>query len=162
MKIIQIDGFRGLITAVFMAVCLVAGFVAFPGLVAMHLWNKYLVALYMFPMLNLFQGILLWGIIAITYCIVSKKGLAVSFKETPELSDRELDMIMKKARIQSQINKVNKIIQKSDCFEKSNNNMLTSASADKDLSHISSPLAENNNTKPSAERKEDETLSNLK
>ncbi len=161
MKIIQIDGFRGLITAVFMAVCLVAGFVAFPGLVAMHLWNKYLVALYMFPMLNLFQGILLWGIIAITYCIVSKKGLAVSFKETPELSDRELDMIMKKARIQSQINKVNKIIQKSDCFEKSNNNMLTSASADKDLSHISTPLLEKNK-ESKAERNEDETLSNLK
>lgn len=161
MKIIQIDGFRGLITAVFMAVCLVAGFVAFPGLVAMHLWNKYLVALYMFPMLNLFQGILLWGIIAITYCIVSKKGLAVSFKETPELSDRELDMIMKKARIQSQINKVNKIIQKSDCFEKSKNNMLTSASADKDLSHISTPLLEKNK-ESKAERNEDETLSNLK
>ena len=161
MKIIQIDGFRGLITTVFMAVCLVAGFVAFPGLVAMHLWNKYLVALYMFPMLNLFQGILLWGIIAITYCIVSKKGLAVSFKETPELSDRELDMIMKKARIQSQINKVNKIIQKSDCFEKSNNNMLTSASADKDLSHISTPLLEKNK-ESKAERNEDETLSNLK
>lgn len=161
MKIIQIDGFRGLITAVFMAVCLVAGFVAFPGLVAMHLWNKYLVALYMFPMLNLFQGILLWGIIAITYCILSKKGLAVSFKETPELSDRELDMIMKKARIQSQINKVNKIIQKSDCFEKSNNNMLTSASADKDLSHISTPLLEKNK-ESKAERNEDETLSNLK
>lgn len=160
MKIIQIDGFRGLITAAFMGVCLFAGFVIFPGFVAMHYWNKYLVALYMFPELNLLQGVLLWGIVAITYCILSKKGLAVSFKEAPELSDRELDMIMKKAKIQSQINKVNKLIQKSDCFEKSKNSVLTSASTDKDLSHISSPLVEKN--KNSIERKEDETVSNLK
>lgn len=161
MKIIQIDGIRGLITAAFMGVCLFAGFVIFPGFVAMHYWNKYLVALYMFPELNLLQGVLLWGIIAITYCILSKKGLAVSFKDTPELSDRELDMIMKKARIQSQINKVNKLIQKSDCFEKSKNSVLTSPSADKDLSHISTPLLEKNK-ESKAERNEDETLSNLK
>ena len=98
MKIIQIDGIRGLVTALFIGVCLFAGFVVFPGLVAMHYWNKYLVNLFMFPMLNLFQGVLLWAIVAISYFILSKKGLAVSFKNTPELSDEELDMILKKSK----------------------------------------------------------------
>lgn len=158
MKIIQIDGFKGLITAAFIGVCLFAGFVVFPGMVAMHLWNKYLAALYMFPVLNLLQGVLLWGIVAISYCILSKKGLAVSFRDTPELSDRELDMIMKRARIQSQMSKVNKIIQKSDKFQAKSNEIF--ASQDKDLSHMSSPMAVNNDS--SVEHKDDETVSNLK
>lgn len=159
MKIIQIDGFRGLITAAFMGVCLVAGFVAFPGLVAMHLWNKYLVGAFMFPILNILQGVLLWGIVAITYCILSKKGLAVSFKDSPELSDSELDMILKKAKIQSQLKKVNKIINKPDGFENSKKDVLTSPSSDKSLSHVSSPMPGNNS---SVEHSEDETVSNLK
>ena len=68
MKIIQIDGIKGLITAAFMGVCLFAGFVLFPGQVAMTLWNKYLVSSFMFPTLDLLQGVLLWGIVAISYC----------------------------------------------------------------------------------------------
>lgn len=157
MKIIQIDGFKGLITAAFIGVCLFAGFVVFPGMVAMHLWNKYLVALYMFPVLNLLQGVLLWGIVAISYCILSKKGLAVSFKDTPELSDRELDMIMKRARIQSQLTRVNRMIQKSDSFESKSN---ISINNDKDLSHISSPISIANDK--TVDKKDDEAISNLK
>lgn len=158
MKIIQIDGFKGLITAAFMGVCLFAGFVVFPGMVAMNLWNKYLVTLYMFPVLNLFQGILLWGIAAISYCILSKKGLAVSFRETPELTDKELDMIMQRARIQSQITKVNKIIQKSDKFQAKSNEIFSSQN--KDFSQISSQMSVNKDSQ--VEHKDDETVSNLK
>ena len=104
MKVVQIDGFRGIITALFIGACLFAGFVVFPGMVAMSLWNKYLASLFMFPVLNILQGVLLWGIIAITYCILSKKGLAISFKDGPSLSDAEFDTIMRKAKINSQIN----------------------------------------------------------
>ena len=46
----------------------------------------------MFPQLNLLQGILLWAIVVITYCILTKGGFAVSLKNTPELSDEELDI----------------------------------------------------------------------
>ena len=52
---------------------------------AMNLWNTYLASSFMFPTLDLLQGVLLWGIVAISYCIVSKKGLAVSFKNSPEI-----------------------------------------------------------------------------
>lgn len=161
MKIIQIDGFRGLITAAFMGVCLFAGFVIFPGMVAMHYWNKYLVTLYMFPQLSILQGVLLWGIVAISYFIVSKKGLAVSFKETPELSEKEIDMIMKNAKIHSQINKVNQIIRKADCFEKSNKNVMKSVNSEKDLSNISSPIMDKNKDNQ-VDSKEDKTLTDIK
>lgn len=154
MKIVQIDGIRGLITAVFIGVCLFAGFVVFPGMVAMHLWNKYLVNLYMFPVLNILQGVLLWGIVAITYLILTKNEMPISFKETKGLSDSELDMIIKQARIQSQIKRVNKMINKSDIFEKTNNQTMPS---DKNLSHISASI-----TEIKEEHNDEEHLSNIK
>ena len=87
MKVVKIDGFKGIFAAVFMGVCLFAGFVIFPGMVAMHLWNKYLVNLFMFPVLNLLQGVLLWGIVAITTFILAKDEMPISFQETKGLSD---------------------------------------------------------------------------
>ena len=117
MKIVQIDGFKGLISAVFIGACLFAGFVISPGYVAMTLWNKYLVSAYMFPQLNLIQGILLWAIVVITYCILTKGGFAVSFKNTPELSDEELDSIIRSAKVSTQMRMLNKAISKSDKFD---------------------------------------------
>lgn len=135
MKIFQINGFRGLLTAAFIVCCLFAGFVIFPGIVAMYLWNKYLVSLLSFPDLSIFQGVLLWGMVAVSYYIISNGKLPVSI-ETPEsLSDAELNMIMKKAHIRSDLRKINRIIQKSDSFNKSgkidNNSTMTSPMSEK-------------------------------
>jgi hypothetical protein len=139
MKIIQIDGIRGLLTAAFVGVCLFAGFVMFPGLVAMSLWNKYLVNLYMFPVISLFQGILLWGILAISYCIITKNKFALSFKNTPELSDEELSSIIKSAKINAHTKMINKIISQSDKFI---NKEEEKNSIEKD-SFVSSPISSN-------------------
>ena len=57
-KVIQIAGIRGLLLVGFVAVCLVAGFVVFPGLVAMHLWNYAVSFTYFIPAINIYQGIL--------------------------------------------------------------------------------------------------------
>ena len=119
MKIIKIDGFSGLFTAAFMGCCLFAGFVVFPGYVAMHYWNKYLVTLLAFPQLNLFQGVLLWGIIFSVYYIISKGNLPVSFQTPNDLSDAELNMIIKNAKIHSKMHKKSSIVSKSDKFIKS-------------------------------------------
>ena len=59
-KIIQISGFRGLLLAVFIVTCLIAGFVVFPGLGAMYLWNITMASSFSLPAINIFQGILLW------------------------------------------------------------------------------------------------------
>ena len=155
MKIIQIDGIKGLITAVFMGVCLFAGFVMFPGLTAMYFWNRYLVNLYMFPELSLFQGVLLWGMIAVSYAILSKNGFAVSFKNTPELSDEELDSIIKSAKITSKMRMMNKIISKADKVE-----INKPSNEDKETSYVSSPISLNK--KDSVENIEDEKVSNIK
>ena len=39
MNVIQINGFKGLVMAVGIVACLIAGFVAFPGLVMKTAWN---------------------------------------------------------------------------------------------------------------------------
>lgn len=160
MKIIQIDGIRGLITAVFIGTCLFAGFVIFPGMVAMNLWNKYLVTSYMFPMLNLLQGVLLWGIVAISYFIVSKKGLAVSFKDAPELSDDELDRIIKTAKFGSNMNIMNKVITKTEKSALNKNDIIKHSNIEKDSSLVSSPISLNKNK--TTEKSDDESVSNVK
>lgn len=119
----------------FIVCCLFAGFVVFPGVVAMHLWNKYLVNLLSFPVLNLFQGVLLWGITAVSYFIISNGRLPVSFETPDSLSDAELNMIMKKARISSDLRKINTMIKRADTFEKSVKNVESK-------SGMTSPLSE--------------------
>ncbi|MDE6138084.1 MAG: hypothetical protein K2F57_01275 [Candidatus Gastranaerophilales bacterium] len=157
MKVIQINGIKGLITALFIGVCLFAGFVLFPGYTAMTMWNKYLATNLMFPVLNLLQGVLLWAIIAITFCIVSKQELAVSLKSTPNLTDEELDSIIKKAKTNAQMKMMNKIISQSDKFELQKDEKHTSSVIEKD-SFMSSPISINNKN----EQNDEESVSNIK
>ncbi len=148
MKIFQINGFRGLIMTAFIICCLFAGFVMFPGVVAMHLWNKYLVNLLSFPSLNMFQGVLLWGITALSYFIISNGKLPVSFESPDSLSDAELSMIMKKARISSDMRKINSMMKSADSFQKT--------SKVNDNPAVTSPMSEKH------EEDENIKLSNLK
>lgn len=133
MKIFQINGFRGLVMTAFIICCLFAGFVVFPGIVSMYLWNKYLVNLLSFPTINIFQGVLLWGITAVSYFIISNGRLPVSFETPDTLSDAELNMIMKRARISSDLRKINTMMKKSDTFAKNieNKSGMTSPMAEK-------------------------------
>ena len=140
MKIVQIDGIKGLITAGIVCICSFAGFVLFPGYVGMSLWNKYLAQAYMFPTLSLFQGILLWAILVISYFILDKKGFALSFRNTPELSDDELNSILRTARMNSKMNMLNKVITKSDKFVKSVDEPKKNITKKKEDSFISAPI----------------------
>lgn len=126
MKVIRIDGIKGLFTAVFMAACLFAGFVISPGYAAMYLWNKYLVADYMFPQLSLFQGVLLWAMIFLTYCILTKGRFAVSFQSSNDMRDEELESIIKSAKINSQLRMMNKQLSQKDKFVRNDKNPYSS------------------------------------
>ena len=108
-KIIQIAGFRGILTAIFVVTCLVAGFVAFPGFVAMTIWNKCVTVL---PHINLLQGILLWAMVALVCYIANNQRFAISFESPKELTDEEMDALMQRVRLQSQAKLLNRIITK--------------------------------------------------
>ena len=154
MKIIQIDGVKGLITAIFVCACAFAGFVISPGFVAMSLWNKYLAETYMFPTLSIFQGVLLWGIVVITYLIVSKNGFALSFKNTPELSEEELNSIIKSAKLNAKRRMMNRIVTQKDKVDLSVRTKDMTSGEDKETSLVSTP-ANFANTKSNANTEED-------
>ena len=123
-KIIQINGFRGLIMAMFIVTCLVAGFVIFPGSVAMNIWNHF--ATYI-PQLNLYQGVLLWTIVALIGFILNKQSFSVTFASPKELNDEEMNALMDRIKLQSQAKMLNEMmlknleeIQKEEVQEKVN------------------------------------------
>ena len=105
-KIIQISGLRGILTAIFIVTCLAAGFVVFPGFVAMNIWNHFSGNY----VLNIYQGILLWAIIALICFIANKQRFSVSIETPKELSEEEMNLLMQRIKMQSQAKIINEII----------------------------------------------------
>lgn len=97
-RVVQINGFRGLFLAIFIVACLIAGFIVFPAFLSMHIWNYLALQTGSMPIINLFEGLLLWGIIALTCVIVNKKNFIISFNSQQELSEEELKTVMNKIK----------------------------------------------------------------
>lgn len=92
-NVIQINGFRGILYLAFIGVCLAAGFGWFPGWLCMKLWNLASANILQIPAIGIFQGILLWGIIAGAYFTFRKNKLVVCMKASEGLSEEELKAI---------------------------------------------------------------------
>jgi len=89
-NVIQIRGFRGIVMAGFIVICLAVGFIAFPGWVCMHLWNYISTFTQTMPAIGVAQGLLLWGILAVSYFLLRKNRLVVCFRAPESLSEEEL------------------------------------------------------------------------
>ena len=98
-KIIQINGFKGIILALAVLACLSAGFIAFPGFLVMRIWNYVAIKLVLIPSIGIIQGVLLWGIAVVSYMIIRNKHFMVSFKTPTELSKDELDEVMNRIKM---------------------------------------------------------------
>lgn len=109
-RVIQINGFRGLCVALAIVTCLIAGFVVFPGLLAMMAWNFVSAKTALVPTVGILQGTLLWGIMVVSYMIVKKRSILVSFKTPTELSDEELDEVMERIKMETTAQMMNDII----------------------------------------------------
>ena len=105
-NVIQIKGLRGLIIAGFVVTCLFAGFVIFPGLVAMKLWNFITTYSMQLPQIGLFQGVLLWGIIAGVYFTFKKDKYIVCMKTPEGLNEEELKAVFEDVKKQAQNDKI--------------------------------------------------------
>lgn len=81
--------------AIFVVVCLAAGFVGFPALIAMQGWN-YAAEFFGFPTINMVQGLMLWAIIAISCFIINEKGKYFVTINSKGLSDKEIAKLIKK------------------------------------------------------------------
>lgn len=100
LRVIQISGIRGLLSAAFIVVCLIAGFVGFPALVLNKLWNHIADITGAIPYINMFQGLILWAILAVSYLILNKKQrYLVAFE--PQTNRREIKDIINEIKSQS-------------------------------------------------------------
>ena len=100
-NVIQIKGIRGLILAGFVVCCLAAGFIVFPGWVGMQAWNLVSTNTGAMPAIGLVQGVLLWGILAVSYFIFRKEKVVVCMKTPQGLSEDELKAVFADIKKQS-------------------------------------------------------------
>ena len=101
LNVIQIHGIRGIIIAAFVVVCLAAGFIVFPGMLCMHLWNYLSGFADNVPSIGIVQGVLLWGIMIALYLIIKKDRVVVCFKTPQGLSEEELKSVFSDLKKQS-------------------------------------------------------------
>ena len=105
-NVIQVKGIRGILILGMIACCLFAGFIVFPGWVAMNLWNLFAKHLIQIPLIGLIQGTLLWGIIIASYFTFRKEKLVVCMKAPQGLSDDELKAVFADIKKQAQDDKI--------------------------------------------------------
>ncbi|CCY24835.1 unknown [Brachyspira sp. CAG:484] len=113
-KIIQIAGFRGLFMALFIGICLAAGFVVFPAKVAVYAWNYLALNYLSIPSINLFQGVLLWAIIVMVCYMANNNRMVISFAQPKQLSEEEMKHLMERIRLQAQARQLNTMVLKSE------------------------------------------------
>lgn len=97
-RVIQINGLRGLLLTLFIISCLVAGFIAFPAFLTMNAWNYFLTKSAALPAINFQQGLLLWAIIVISGFIFTRKKFILSFSAEEELSENQVQKIVSKVK----------------------------------------------------------------
>ena len=117
-RVIQISGFRGILLGLFVASCLVAGFVGFPAFVAMHVWNfaSHYIAI---PTIGFLQGLMLWAIVALIIFLVNdRKGFLSTFTLPTQMPDEEMQKIMERVRMQTNAQIINSMILKSQELNK--------------------------------------------
>ena len=106
LNVIQIKGVKGLIMLVMVGCCLVAGFIVFPGWVAMNIWNMLASLVNNAPSIGIIQGVLLWGIIVASYFTFRKERVVVCMKTPQGLNEEELKAVFADIKKQTQDDKI--------------------------------------------------------
>ena len=106
LNVIQIKGFKGLIMLVMVGCCLVAGFIVFPGWVAMNIWNVLASLVNNAPSIGIIQGVLLWGIIVASYFTFRKERVVVCMKTPQGLNEEELKAVFADIKKQTHDDKI--------------------------------------------------------
>ena len=87
--------------AFFVISCLIAGFIAFPSFLTMNIWNYLAESTSSLPLINFYEGLMLWSIIAFGFYVFNKRKFIVSFNAKQELSDSELKEVVEKIKKQA-------------------------------------------------------------
>ena len=149
LNVIQINGISGIVFVVFAAICLAAGFIVFPGLVLKVVWNFISAVTSAIPLIGSIQGVLLWGIVVVSYFAFKKRGFFVELKSADDLSRAEMDAVMHRIRAERQADIISRSILKAreldmksrneaDVFIKENNTQETNS----DITHTNAENSE--------------------
>lgn len=107
-KVITINGIRGVLAAIFIVLGLIAGFIISPGWVCMHLWNHIFEDSNTVALMNIYQGIMLWAIIALSLYALNDKKALIGFGSYQGLSPEQIKDLMARAK-QSEAKMMNDI-----------------------------------------------------
>lgn len=107
-KVITINGIRGVLAAIFIVLGLIAGFIISPGWVCMHLWNHIFEDSNTVALMNIYQGIMLWAIIALSLYALNNKKTLIGFGSYQGLSPEQIKDLMTRAK-QSEAKMMNDI-----------------------------------------------------
>ncbi|HIS88679.1 TPA: hypothetical protein IAA87_04560 [Candidatus Avigastranaerophilus faecigallinarum] len=107
-KVITINGIRGVLAAIFIVLGLIAGFIISPGWVCMHLWNHIFEDSNTVALMNIYQGIMLWAIIALSLYALNNKKALIGFGSYQGLSPEQIKDLMTRAK-QSEAKMMNDI-----------------------------------------------------
>lgn len=88
-NVIKINGFKGILLAVFIIGCLIAGFLIFPGWVCKSIWNFTAQYFSVMPSMTLLHGSMLWLILALSTYALNKGKLSISIGSSPIPTYRE-------------------------------------------------------------------------
>lgn len=97
-KVIKINGFRGLLLALFIGACLLTGFIVCPGWLCMNIWNYTASFFLLMPEMNLVQGVMLWAIIALSIYGINGNRFLVGFSSAPTLNEDQIKNIMERVK----------------------------------------------------------------
>ena len=100
--------------ALFIGICLAAGFVVFPAKVAVYAWNYLALNYLSIPSINLFQGVLLWAIIVMVCYMANNNRMVISFAQPKQLSEEEMKHLMERIRLQAQARQLYTMVLKSE------------------------------------------------
>ncbi len=114
MKVIKINGLRGVIFVIFCLCCLVTGFVFFPSWACMHIWNAIANYFYQMPKMELIHGVLLWAIIALSLYVTHTNKSFVDFQKVTPKDDKFMESLMKKIQDENQQAALNENLTKNE------------------------------------------------
>ncbi len=120
-RVIKINGFRGIITALFVVCCLATGFIICPGWVFMNLWNYIASFFVIMPKMELVHGVMLWAIVALSLYALNNSRCLIGFSTPPQLSEDQIkDIVTRVKNSASQANQINAELsekEKSETFD---------------------------------------------
>ncbi len=121
-RVIKINGFRGVLTALFVICCMTTGFLAFPGWVFMHLWNYVATFFILMPEVHLVHGIMLWAIVALSIYALNNNRMLIGFSSPPALNEEQIKDLV--ARVKHSASTTNPIMSENQEKEKNTSESL--------------------------------------